>query len=210
MSRMPKFFTENNKSYFELKDDTICLYTDDKNSYSINRKENPIEKKSRIFLKNGDNIGILQNTIYIESLRTTVIVNGKIEYRLFPSFISEDFKEFCLTAVDLKKEKIGESEYVIATFNLDNLIFRVMTPPNYNGYFKFIFQNILPNLTEKPEQNINLLNKFHFAGFETEIGEEKNILILKSKNFSYNNFFRAVYKLSNFDTSFAVKENYTA
>lgn len=182
---MTTLFLENGSS-LSIKNDVIYIDSQESN-VNINVSKNPIAKHNRIFLENGDSIGIFDNQFFIDTVQTKVYVNHVLAYRLFPSFISESFREFCSNATHIKKENIGEVEYIIAYFTISDVQFTITTPPHKDGSYRFSFSNALPELSTNIGKNVAMLQKFNFYNFTIEMGDTQNVFVLKNKEFHLNN-----------------------
>lgn len=210
---MVKLFLEN-KGFIELKFDAIYITTDHKENVCVNSTENPVANSSRIYLDNGDSIGIHANKVFIETKTTEVYVNNELFFYMIPQFLAPTFRDICKSAISIKKDMIDKKEIIIADFKLFDLEYKIFSPPTPNGAYRFVFKDVLPQLSRDIASNILLFNKLKLNNFEIEMGEEKNILVLKKNKFTYDDYIQAIFMISEFQKKSRVEmqnsQNYTA
>ncbi|PGK52505.1 hypothetical protein CN918_32490 [Priestia megaterium] len=133
-------------NFLEVKSDGIHV-TGDEKAVLINTLSTPSSSAFRT--NSGDSLWISNEQLYIHTVLTDVIINGKFHYRSFLKHVSESFREFCeealrknVLAIRHSKSNQGETSdvvYTIATFKHDSVHFEINVPLSNKDPYVFYF-----------------------------------------------------------------------
>jgi len=181
----PLYFNDNS---VEVKSDGIYV-TGNPDDVLVNTISVP--KKSAFQTDNNDYLWISDGQLYINTSLTDVFVNEQVYYRVLPPHISEPFRDYCKSAISIKRENKQPLSYTVAAFKHENVHFAMKIPFSSKEPYLFYFHLDKKLVDAEVERFKEQSQKNDFHKFS--INSKRTRVFLQTNKFNFNDLLHLLW-----------------